>query len=147
MLLGKLDEKSKSMKDLVVNVLYRPLTPWNGYNYHHLSITFAGQVTIMILLLTFLICCIGEFDIWPSNIFQFLVCAKPTTTTTVKEVAAFFYENGLPLRYAQYYNMKHKKCMWINVYDQTRMEPVFLEKSNITLGVNGTERANVIREK
>jgi hypothetical protein len=128
------------------------------------------QVKIMILLLTFLRC-IGEFDTWHSNIFQFLLCAK-STTNIVKEVAAFFYGNGLSLRYAtliyllcneqasfltshtlftfysfwhsdkttsnhaQYYNMKHKKFLWINGLDHLRMEPVLLEKSNITLGVN-----------
>jgi hypothetical protein len=43
MLLGKLCDKSKSMRDLVVNVMYRPLARWNGYNYHHLSITFPGH--------------------------------------------------------------------------------------------------------
>jgi hypothetical protein len=43
--------------------------------------------------------------------------------------------------------MKHRKFMWINGTDHPRIEPVVPERSDITLGVNGTERADVIREK
>jgi hypothetical protein len=54
------------------------------------------------LLLTFLRLCIGEFDTWPSNIFHLLVCTRPTAAT-IREVAAFFYGNGLPLCYASFF--------------------------------------------
>jgi hypothetical protein len=40
-----------------------------------------------------------------------------------------------------------QKFMWINGTDHPRMEHVLPERSNITLGVNGYEGADVIREK
>lgn len=37
--------------------------------------------------------------------------------------------------------------MWINGSDHPQMKPVFLEESDIPLGVNGTESADVIHAK
>ena len=100
-LIELLYEKSKSMKDFVVLcVLYRPPSRSNGIefsSYYHLSITLTSHNHDF--LLTFFRCCIGEFDTWSSNIFQLLICAK-STTTTVREISAFFYANGLPLLYS-----------------------------------------------
>jgi hypothetical protein len=134
------------------------------------------------LLRTLLRFCTGEFESWPSNIFQLCVCTRPSAAN-IREVAAFFYGNGLPLRYAsffylmcnergrlittqtmfafytlwhsdkttshhaQYYNMRHKTFMWINGSDHPQLEPVSPEWSDITLGVDGTERVDAIREK
>jgi len=54
------------------------------------------------LLLTLLRSCIGEFESWPSNIFQLCVCDRPSATN-IREVAAFFYGNGLFFRYASFF--------------------------------------------
>jgi hypothetical protein len=44
--------------------------------------------------------------------------------------------------------MKHKTFMWMNGSDHPQLEPVVSpEWSNIVLGIDGTERADVIREK
>jgi hypothetical protein len=51
------------------------------------------------------------------------------------------------IHHPQYYNMKHRKFMWINGDDHLRMEPVLPERSDITLGLNGAERPDVMREK
>ena len=60
----------------------------------------------MILLLPFLRCCIGEFDAWPSTILKLLFIDKPNVVG-IRDLSAFFFGNGLSLRYAGFF---YDKC-------------------------------------
>lgn len=61
---------------------------------------------MVLLLLPFLRCCIGEFDAWPSTILQLLFIDKPHPEG-IKDLSAFFFGNGLSLRYASFF---YDKC-------------------------------------
>ena len=48
------------------------------------------------LLLHFLVACIGAFDLWPAYVLEILIC-KPSTPQNIRTLAAFFYGYDVPL--------------------------------------------------
>jgi hypothetical protein len=68
-----------------------------------LSLLYLQVTHIIIKLLhTPLRSCIGEFESWPSIIFQLCVCGRPSVTN-IRKVADFFYGNDLSFRYASFF--------------------------------------------
>jgi hypothetical protein len=53
----------------------------------------------------------------------------------------------LTIHHAKYYNVKHKKYMWINGSDHPRLEPVLCETSVIALGIDGGRQPDFMRQK
>jgi hypothetical protein len=57
----------------------------------------------------------------------------------------WFYDSSVD-HHAIYYNVKHKKYMWINGSDHHQLEVCIPERSEPIMGIDPALRANVIRQ-